>query len=88
MVTGTSESTLPPEELASIDMCAAGSISTRTGPPEEDTTPPLELPATNRTVVQVPGDHSLRTDLEAVAAEVRAWLPQVVGLAAGVTYER
>ena len=31
-----------------------------------------------RTVVQVPGDHSLRTDLEAVAAAVRAWLPGVV----------
>jgi hypothetical protein len=37
-------------------------------------------PATaRRTVVQVPGDHSLRTDLEAVAAAVRAWLPGVVG---------
>ena len=34
-----------------------------------------------RTVVQVPGDHSLRTDLEAVAAAVRAWLPSVVGQA-------
>ena len=32
-----------------------------------------------RTVVQVPGDHSLRTDLEAVAAAVRGWLPGVVG---------
>jgi predicted alpha/beta-hydrolase family hydrolase len=32
-----------------------------------------------RTVVEVPGDHSLRTDLEAVAAAVRAWLPGVVG---------
>jgi predicted alpha/beta-hydrolase family hydrolase len=33
-------------------------------------------PATaRRTVVQVPGNHSLRTDLEAVAAAVRAWLP-------------
>src|SRR5215207_700688 len=31
-----------------------------------------------RTVVQVPGDHSLRTDLEAVAAAVRDWLPSVV----------
>jgi uncharacterized protein len=31
-----------------------------------------------RTVVQVPGDHSLRTDLEAMAAAVRAWLPGVV----------
>jgi uncharacterized protein len=37
-------------------------------------------PATaNRTVVEVPGDHSLRTDLEAVAAAARAWLPSVVG---------
>jgi uncharacterized protein len=31
-----------------------------------------------RTVVQVPGDHSLKTDLEAVAAAVRAWLPSVM----------
>jgi predicted alpha/beta-hydrolase family hydrolase len=31
-----------------------------------------------RTVVEVPGDHSLRTDLDAVAAAVRAWLPQVL----------
>jgi predicted alpha/beta-hydrolase family hydrolase len=37
-------------------------------------------PATaRRTVVLVPGDHSLRTDLDAVAAAVRAWLPSVVG---------
>jgi predicted alpha/beta-hydrolase family hydrolase len=35
-----------------------------------------------RTVVQVPGDHSLRTDLEAVAGAVRAWLPRVVNEAA------
>ncbi|MGH2742230.1 MAG: alpha/beta hydrolase family protein [Gammaproteobacteria bacterium] len=32
-----------------------------------------------RTVVQVPGNHSLRTDLEAVAAAVGVWLPRVVG---------
>jgi uncharacterized protein len=37
-------------------------------------------PATSlRTVVQVPGDHSLRADLDAVAAAVRGWLPGVVG---------
>jgi len=37
-------------------------------------------PATaRRTVVQVPGDHSLRTDLDAVVAAVRAWLPSLVG---------
>jgi predicted alpha/beta-hydrolase family hydrolase len=33
-------------------------------------------PATaSRTVVQVPGDHGLKADLEAVAAAVEAWLP-------------
>lgn len=31
-------------------------------------------PAERRRVVQVPGDHSLRTDLDAVAAAVRDWL--------------
>ena len=36
-------------------------------------------PATSRrTVVGVPGDHSLRTDLDAVAAAVRDWLPGVL----------
>jgi uncharacterized protein len=40
-------------------------------------------PATaRRTVVQVPGDHSLRTDVDAVAAAVRDWLPRVVADAA------
>jgi predicted alpha/beta-hydrolase family hydrolase len=40
-------------------------------------------PATaRRTVVQVPGNHSLRTDLEAVEAAVRGWLPRVVAQAA------
>jgi len=29
-------------------------------------------------VVQVPGDHSLRTDVGAVADAVRAWLPGLV----------
>ena len=36
----------------------------------------------NRTVVGVPGDHRLKTDLDAVAAAVREWLPGVVGPAA------
>jgi predicted alpha/beta-hydrolase family hydrolase len=41
---------------------------------------PFGIPpeAANRTVVQVPGDHSLRTDLDAVAEAVRAWLPGIV----------
>jgi hypothetical protein len=40
---------------------------------------PFGIPPTTtlRTVVQVPGDHSLRTDLPAVAAAVRAWLPRI-----------
>jgi uncharacterized protein len=42
----------------------------------------IPLPAANRTVVQVPGNHSLRTDLPAVAAAVREWLPGVVAQAA------
>jgi uncharacterized protein len=39
-------------------------------------------PAAQRTVVQVAGDHSLRTDLDAVADAVRDWLPTVVPSAA------
>ena len=32
----------------------------------------------HRTVVQVPGNHSLRTDLQAVTDAVQDWLPGVV----------
>jgi uncharacterized protein len=41
---------------------------------------PFGIPpaSASRTVVQVPGDHSLRTDLEAVGDAVRSWLPSVV----------
>ncbi len=41
---------------------------------------PFGIPpaAAQRIVVEVPGDHSLRTDIEAVEAAVRAWLPGVV----------
>jgi uncharacterized protein len=35
-------------------------------------------PAATRTVVQVPGDHSLRADLRAVGEAARAWLRAVV----------
>jgi predicted alpha/beta-hydrolase family hydrolase len=44
---------------------------------------PFGIPPASRlrTVVQVPGDHSLRTDLQAVAAAVEAWLRSVVGQA-------
>lgn len=41
---------------------------------------PFGIPpaTTRRTVVQVPGDHGLKTDLDAVADAVRRWLPSVV----------
>ena len=41
---------------------------------------PFGMPpdAPGRTVARVAGDHSLRTDLEAVAAAVRVWLPGVL----------
>jgi predicted alpha/beta-hydrolase family hydrolase len=35
-------------------------------------------PGGRRTIVQVQGDHSLRTDPQAVADAVRAWLPGVI----------
>jgi predicted alpha/beta-hydrolase family hydrolase len=40
-------------------------------------------PAGRRVVAPVPGDHSLRTDVDAVAAAVRAWLPRIVRETAG-----
>jgi uncharacterized protein len=42
---------------------------------------PFGIPpsSASRTVVLVPGDHSLRTDLGAVGDAVRAWLPDVLG---------
>jgi uncharacterized protein len=44
---------------------------------------PFGIPAAgpNRAVVTVQGNHSLKTDLEAVVAAVRDWLPGVVGRA-------
>jgi uncharacterized protein len=45
---------------------------------------PFGMPpaAKHRTVAQVPGDHGLKTDLEAVATAVRSWLPSVLAQAA------
>jgi uncharacterized protein len=66
---GSSESRLP--ELDAVQ------VPTLVVQGERD---PFGMPpaSASRTVVQVPGDHSLRTDLEAVAAAVRGWLPGVV----------
>jgi hypothetical protein len=42
---------------------------------------PFGIPpaSSTRKVVTVPGNHSLTTDLEAVASAVRDWLVRVVG---------
>jgi predicted alpha/beta-hydrolase family hydrolase len=69
---------------------ASGPAPSRLSELEEVTVPMLVVqgtsdpfgmppPGQRRTVVQVPGNHSLRTDLDAVAAAVRGWLPGVVG---------
>lgn len=41
----------------------------------------IPLAGSTRSVVTVPGNHSLATDLEAVAAAVRSWLPHVISRA-------
>jgi uncharacterized protein len=42
-------------------------------------------PGPNRSVVTVPGNHSLRAGLEAAAAAIRDWLPRVAGRAGSVS---
>jgi hypothetical protein len=65
----------PPSRLAELDEVSVPMLVVQG---ERD---PFGIPpgAERRTVVRVPGNHSLRTDLDAVAAAVRAWLPAVVG---------
>jgi predicted alpha/beta-hydrolase family hydrolase len=41
----------------------------------------LPPPGPNRKVATVPGNHGLKTDVDAVALAVREWLPSVVGAA-------
>ena len=71
-----SQSRLPELDEVAVPMLVVQGVRDRFGMP----------PATRRrTVVQVPGDHSLRTDPEAVGAAVRDWLPRVVGQARSVS---
>jgi uncharacterized protein len=70
---GTPQSRLPELDLVQVPTLVVQGERDRFGIP----------PASGqRTVVQVPGDHSLRADVEAVAAAVRGWLPSVVEAAA------
>ena len=65
-----------PSRLAELD---AVPVPTLVVQGERD---PFGMPpaGARRTVARVPGDHSLRTDVEAVAAAVRGWLPGVLEL--------
>jgi uncharacterized protein len=67
--------TQPPSRLSELDDVAVPMLVVQ-GTRDPFGMPP---PAARRTVVQVPGDHSLRTDVESVAAAVRDWLPRVLG---------
>jgi uncharacterized protein len=64
-----------PSRLAELDEVAVPTLVVQ-GARDAFGIPPA---AARRTVVQVTGNHSLRTGLEAVADAVRAWLPVVVG---------
>ena len=63
-----------PSRLSELD-AVAGPMLVVQGARDQFGMPPA---ADQRIVVQVPGDHSLRKDPEAVAAAVRDWLPSVV----------
>jgi uncharacterized protein len=68
----------PPSRQSELDAVTVPMLVVQ-GAKDPFGTPPA---SDRRTVVQVAGDHSLRTDLQAVSAAVRAWLPRVVGDAA------
>jgi uncharacterized protein len=65
---GPPKSRLPELEAVKVPVLVVQGERDRFGMPPE---------GRKRTVVQVPGDHSLRKDPEAVAEAVRAWLPSV-----------
>lgn len=66
-----------PSRLAELDALAVPTLVVQG---ERD---PFGIPPAGprRTVVRVPGNHSLRTDLDAVAAAVRPWLARLAILA-------
>ena len=71
-----SPSRLPELDAVTVPMLVVQGARDRFGVPPS---------STRRTVVEVPGDHSLRTDLQAVAAAVGAWLPRVMSPRARTT---
>jgi predicted alpha/beta-hydrolase family hydrolase len=76
---GPPQSRLPELDAVTVPMLVVQGERDRFGMP----------PATaTRTVAVVPGDHRLKTDLDAVAGAVREWLPGVVGRAARAATSR
>jgi predicted alpha/beta-hydrolase family hydrolase len=63
------QSRLPELEAVTLPTLVVQGVRDRFGMPP---------PGSAREVVKVQGDHGLKADLEAVAAAIRAWLPQVV----------
>jgi predicted alpha/beta-hydrolase family hydrolase len=63
-----------PSRLSELDAVAVPTLVV------QGSSDPFGMPPAGplRTVVEVPGNHSLRTDPDAVAAAVRDWLPHVV----------
>jgi predicted alpha/beta-hydrolase family hydrolase len=64
----------PPSRLDELDAVAVPTLVVQ-GERDQFGVPPA---GPRRTVVEVPGDHSLRTNVEAVAAAVRAWLAEIL----------
>jgi len=64
----------PPSRLDELDQVSVPTLVVQ-GAKDPFGMPP---PAARRQVVEVPGNHSLKTDLEAVAVAVRDWLPGVI----------
>jgi len=64
-----------PSRLAELDGVAVPTLVVQ-GTRDQFGIPPANR---QRTVVEVPGDHSLRRDLPAVAAAVQPWLADLVG---------
>ena len=64
-----------PSRLAELDGVAVPTLVVQ-GTRDRFGTPPANR---QRTVVEVPGDHSLKRDLPAVAAAVRSWLADLLG---------
>ena len=64
-----------PSRLAELDGVAVPTLVV------QGTRDPFGIPPSNRqrTVVEVPGDHSLKRDLPAVAAAVQSWLADLLG---------